>query len=253
MRKFLFLFVLALFLSGCDEPEEIIERGFRGQPCYEDDSCIEGFQCTKNLCVDIPVTFQDEVFKKCVEEDYYFRFPNQEINVYNLSIIDRFGCGSIEGENGKEYLRNIDDIKYYKSIRDLSVYSIYPIDTTILSTLTTLEKIGWGGYGLRDLTPIENLVNLKSLTFHNNKISDLTPLIKLKKLNYLWLVRNYIVDVSPIALLPEIEYVNFECNCIQDYSPIQHLIDSENVDIYWMDQFPDFCNGNLTWDEYLNN
>ncbi|EKS8444446.1 leucine-rich repeat domain-containing protein [Listeria monocytogenes] len=85
--------------------------------------------------------------------------------------------------------------------------------------------LDWGGYGIADLSGMENLSNLTSVYMTLIPGTDLSPLMNLLNLKNLFLFNAGISDLSPFtnANLPNLEVLDLSGNQISDITPLSNL------------------------------
>lgn len=113
-------------------------------------------------------------------------------------------------------LRNINDIKLFTEIEQISLGKNNITDITAFSKMNKLKRIWLYDNSISDIRPLENLTNLEELYLWDNSISDLTPLKKLKNLKELNLQNNYISDPSPLYGLKQLEVLVIGDNCMTE-------------------------------------
>lgn len=113
-------------------------------------------------------------------------------------------------------LRNINDIKLFTEIEQISLGKNNITDITAFSKMDKLKRIWLYDNSISDIRPLENLTNLEELYLWDNSISDLTPLKKLKNLKELNLQNNYISDPSPLYGLKQLEVLVIGDNCMTE-------------------------------------
>jgi len=93
--------------------------------------------------------------------------------------------------------------------------------------LAGLAELNADGYGIADLSGIEQCVNLTTLHLGDNAIGDLSPLAEMPQIEVLVLWGNAIEDASPLAGLTNLSYLDLDFNHISDLSPLSGL---ENIE-----------------------
>ncbi|SHN79463.1 cell wall-binding repeat-containing protein [Desulfitobacterium chlororespirans] len=100
--------------------------------------------------------------------------------------------------------------------------SSQPIYRSDVLSLTHLDA---KGYGIRDLSGLENFTNLESLDLRNNFLegAKLAPLQKLSNLKSLSLGYNDLEKINSLQNMTSLTYLDLGYNVIDDFSPLRKL------------------------------
>ncbi|EAD7633079.1 LPXTG cell wall anchor domain-containing protein [Listeria monocytogenes] len=96
-------------------------------------------------------------------------------------------------------------------------------DIVTQAELDTITRLPLAGYGIVNLSGMENLTNLSYLHLYDNPISDLGPLSNLTNLSYLNLDDNQISDISLLSNLTNLTTLYLDSNPISDLGPLSNL------------------------------
>jgi len=96
------------------------------------------------------------------------------------------------------YIKNVDALQYFTSLKELSLFGNKVFDLTPLSELSKLEILNLYNNEVVSLLPLEKLVELRELNLWSNNVEDIQPLSKLTKMQVLNIGANKIKDISPI-------------------------------------------------------
>ena len=108
------------------------------------------------------------------------------------------------------------------------------LDISLLSGLTSLERLSLENNGISDISSLAGLKELQFLGLSDNTIENISPLAGLKKLRHLNLSDNSIEDLRPLAGLTNLVELWIENNPATDFSPLAGLNLSDfrsNVDV----------------------
>ena len=108
-----------------------------------------------------------------------------------------------------------------QAARQMSSDGLGPNETC---SLVELDAAGWG---IGDLSGIQELQALEVLFLGDNDIGDLTPLAGLSRLRALDLSHNQVQDIAPLSGLDQLTYLNLEGNSIGDLAPLSSLTQLE--------------------------
>ena len=120
-----------------------------------------------------------------------------------------------------------------------------PLTPAQLEGLSTLVAVG---YGIADLTGLEQCTGLEILWLPNNQITDLSPLSGLTALTLLGLNNNQIVDLAPLAGLTTLTSLELDDNLISDVDPLEGLYNLSYLSL--RDNQIEYLGGNLFGDDW---
>lgn len=106
-------------------------------------------------------------------------------------------------------LRSINDIKYFRNLKNLNL----------------------SGNEITDISELSYLSKLSTLTLYNNKISDITPLAYLDELTMLDISFNQVTKIDPLKTLGNLEDLDLSFNNINEVTPIYNLKNLKILDI----------------------
>ena len=103
-------------------------------------------------------------------------------------------------------METLNDIKYFRSLKRLTVNYNNVSDISGLENPTDLVHLDVGFNKIGDISALSNLINLEYLSLDHNNISDISVLSGLTKLSQLYLQDNPITDYSPVSFVDELKY-----------------------------------------------
>lgn len=193
---------------------------------------------------DVVVTFSEPQFevmmRKALNKSPSEQFKSSELeSIHTLKIMGGTHAAideSIESTNhtdsyeigGEVYtdrgsIKNLDDLKYFTSLRKLIVSYNSITDISGITNLKTLETIGLYCNDIADISPLSGLTDLKFLYIYNNRITDISPLSQLTSMQHLWLNKNRISDISAIKGMTQLTELFLSDNEIRDISSVANL------------------------------
>ena len=128
-------------------------------------------------------------------------------------------------------ITNLEDLVYFKNLKQLTFRYHKITDISPLTALTGLEELNLDLCLIRDLSPLAGLTGLKKLSLTSNDIRDITPLAGLTRLEYLNIYRNQVGDITPLMELTSLKDLDLANNRISNLSPLRGLVNLKNLDI----------------------
>ncbi len=119
-------------------------------------------------------------------------------------------------------LKNSDlkNVKKMTNLSEIIVSNNNLTDLSVLSGITSLEKITFHNNKVKDISFLKNLKNVTVVCADKNGISDLSPLSGLTKLEEFWAYGNNFTDISPLKNCKKLRCVNIGGSFIEDVSPL---------------------------------
>ncbi len=119
-------------------------------------------------------------------------------------------------------LKNSDlkNVKKMTNLSEIIVSNNNLTDLSVLSGITSLEKITFHNNKVKDISFLKNLKNVTVVCADKNGISDLSPLSGLTKLEEFWAYGNNFTDISPLKNCKKLRCVNIGGSSIDDVSPL---------------------------------
>ena len=218
----------------CDEEECFVLGIALGENCwYENRDCTSDENKVK-LAEEIRsiLDLEEEVQEEICEEGYVECEERvqevQEVQEGEYNVIDRGEWIDIEGiVLVKEEYEILEDIVERTAFIG-HVGDLYESGRVKVSQEHVIE-IDFNGFGLTDISFLENFPELRTLNLNSNSIEYISVLSSLSKLNKLEMEKNYVSDLSSLSGLNSLNYLNMNMNNIIDVSPLRNLENLQEV------------------------
>lgn len=185
------------------------------------------------------------------------RYPDREAIQFNDPVLERLVRAALNLPKGKitfadvKYVTTLDintdwrpdayppdtqitdigALRYFVSLRRLSMQFHAVSDISALSELTQLTDLGLGGNPIRDIAPLANLTQLSFLTLFNCQASDYRALSNLTNLDRLQLEYSTISDISPLAALTNLRWLSLKGTSVADVAPLAGLQNLQGLEL----------------------
>jgi len=122
-------------------------------------------------------------------------------------------------------MRNDSEISALDFLSALKLKEHGNLETVIhMHDLETLDGVlDFSGYGVNDLSGIENCINISILNFSDNDLADITKLGFLNLLEEIYLSNNEIYSVDGLSQLNQLKILDVSNNNIDDISALVEL------------------------------
>lgn len=208
MIKKFFIFILAVFLVGCNGAKKTVLEDNKQVPTKQFKK--ENLENNTEKLEQKNIVFKDKNLEKVIRE--VINKPTGDIFKSDVEEI-------IEIDLSNNQITDITPLKNLTNLTTLGLSANQIIDITPLKNQTNLSDLYLFENQIIDITPLENLTNLTILNLGCNQITDIVPLKNLTNLTYLELTENQITDISPLKNLIKLNGLYLESNQITDYSP----------------------------------
>tara|TARA_B100000579_G_C22847310_1_gene865207 strand:+ start:3768 stop:4913 length:1146 start_codon:yes stop_codon:yes gene_type:complete len=144
------------------------------------------------------IVFESLEFELYIRE----KIDKDYITLEDISKIKEIKIGGQIGQtnlNNKISMENINDLKYFKNLEELTIREAGIKDINGIEELQNLEHLDLTGNDIEDIERIALLRNLEHLYMYDNKISDIWAFTPQRNpyLKHLWLDGNNIQSLGP--------------------------------------------------------
>ncbi|GAB6108906.1 leucine-rich repeat domain-containing protein [Fusibacter bizertensis] len=166
------------------------------------------------------ITLKDEKIEKEIRS--LINKPTGELIKYDVRYITELNLnGFIEDE--MEELVDISDLKYFESLKDLTIHITNVSDLRAIKNLKNLERLNLSLSPIENIDALKSLVNLKYLFIDGCPVSDLTAITNLTELNVLSLTNCPVTNYSPLRSLVNLTNLWINGCPMSNIEPIKNL------------------------------